>query len=204
MYNLGLSKYNNNISFKMKKNIAIFASGSGSNAQKIAEYFASSSNIHVQMILCNNPEAGVVARAKNLEIPCYVFDREAFRNGEVLDILLENDIDIVVLAGFLWLIPQSFIIAYPKQIVNLHPALLPKYGGKGMYGHHVHEAVIAAGETESGITIHLVNEQYDKGAILFQAKYSIAPNDSAMDIAAKGQLLEHEHFPKIIEKLCEK
>lgn len=154
------------------------------------------------MFLCNNPDAGVIERAKNLDIPCYLFDREAFKSGEVLNILIENDIDLVVLAGFLWLIPKSFINAFPKKIINLHPALLPKYGGKGMYGHHVHEAVIENGETESGITIHFVNEAYDEGAIIFQAKYKIEPNDTAMDIATKGQLLEHKHFPEIIEKVC--
>jgi phosphoribosylglycinamide formyltransferase 1 len=186
----------------MLKNIAIFASGSGSNAQKIVEYFAGSTTVKVTMILTNNPEAGVIERAKNLSITCYLFDKEAFKNGEVLNILTENEIDLVVLAGFLWLIPASFIEKYPNKILNLHPALLPKYGGKGMYGHHVHEAVIANKEVESGITIHLVNQAYDEGAILFQAKYSIDANDSALGIAAKGTLLEHEHFPKIIEQFC--
>ena len=183
------------------KNIAIFASGSGSNAQKIAEYFAGSDKIKVAIILTNNIDAGVIDRAKSLNIPCYLFDRVAYRNGEVLSILTENDIDFVVLAGFLWLVPTPFIEAFPNKIVNLHPALLPKFGGKGMYGHHVHEAVIAAGETESGITIHYVNEAYDEGAIIFQGKYKINENDSAMDIANKGQVLEHKHFPKVIEEL---
>ncbi len=184
------------------KNIAIFASGSGSNAEKIAQYFNGTKDVSIKMVLCNNPDAGVIERAKNLEIPCYLFDKEAFMSGEVLNILIVNDIDLVVLAGFLWLIPKSFIEAFPKKIINLHPALLPKYGGKGMYGHHVHEAVIENGETESGITIHFVNEAYDEGAIIFQAKYKIELNDSAMDISAKGQILEHKHFPVIIEKIC--
>jgi phosphoribosylglycinamide formyltransferase 1 len=183
------------------KNIAIFASGSGSNAEKIVEYFGNNQNISVSMILTNNSEAGVIERAENLAIPCYVFDKEAFKNGEVLSVLNENDIDFVVLAGFLWLIPKSFIQAFPNKIVNLHPALLPKYGGKGMYGHHVHEAVVANNETESGITVHFVNEAYDQGTIIFQAKYDVDPKDSAMDIAVKGQLLEHKHFPAIIEKV---
>lgn len=182
-------------------NIAIFASGSGSNAEKIVEYFKGKENITVSVILTNNPEAGVISRADTLGIPCYVFDREAFKGSEVLNILQENDIDFIVLAGFLWLIPKKYIEAFPNKIVNLHPALLPKYGGKGMYGHHVHEAVIANKEVESGITIHYVNEAYDEGSIIFQAKYSIAPSDSAMDIAFKGQVLEHEHFPQVIEKL---
>ncbi len=186
---------------KSQKNIAIFASGSGSNAEKIVEHFKSHKTIAVKMFLCNNPDAGVIARAERLEIPCYLFDKESFKNGEVLNILLENDIDLVVLAGFLWLIPKSYVEAFPTRIINLHPALLPKYGGKGMYGHHVHEAVIAAGEKESGITIHFVNEKYDEGAVIFQAKYSIDPHDSAMDIAAKGQKLEHHHFPRVIQEL---
>jgi phosphoribosylglycinamide formyltransferase 1 len=183
------------------KNIAIFASGSGSNAQKIAEYFESSTEIFVKIIMCNNPQAGVIDRAKKLDIPCYVFDKETFKAGEVLSILKENDVDFIILAGFLWLIPKSFIEAFPSKIINLHPALLPKYGGKGMYGHYVHEAVIDNHEKESGITIHYVNEAYDEGTIIFQAKYEIAPTDSAIDIATKGQLLEHKHFPEIIEKV---
>jgi phosphoribosylglycinamide formyltransferase 1 len=186
---------------KTTKNIAIFASGSGSNAEQICKYFETSKLATVKLILCNNPEAQVIQRAKRLAVPCYVFDREAFKGGQVLAILQENDIDLVVLAGFLWLIPSSFVQAYPNKIINLHPALLPKYGGKGMYGHHVHEAVIAAADTESGITIHYVNEVYDKGAVIFQAKYGIDPHDSAMDIAAKGQILEHTHFPRVIEQV---
>jgi phosphoribosylglycinamide formyltransferase 1 len=183
------------------KNVAIFASGSGSNAQKIAEYFKNHESICVKIILSNNPEAGVIDRALDLDIPCYLFDREAYKSTEVLDILQENDIDLVVLAGFLWLVPKQYIAAFQNKIINLHPALLPKFGGKGMYGHHVHEAVIEAAETESGITIHYVNEAYDEGAIIFQAKYSIEPTDSAMDIAAKGQVLEHKHFVEVIERL---
>ena len=188
----------------MTKYIAIFASGSGSNAEVIVKHFEKDENIKVKMILCNNPEAGVIARAERLNIPCYVFDKEAYKTGNVLNILLENDIDLVVLAGFLWLIPASFIAAFPNKIINLHPALLPKYGGKGMYGHHVHEAVIANGERQSGITIHYVNEHYDEGAIILQAKYEIAPSDSAMDIAAKGQKLEHKHFVEVIEQILNK
>jgi phosphoribosylglycinamide formyltransferase 1 len=184
------------------KNIAIFASGSGSNAQKIVEHFIGNTEINVSMILCNNPEAGVIERAKKLNKVCYLFDKQAFKNGEVLSILQENEVDLVVLAGFLWLIPVAFIEAFPNKIINLHPALLPKYGGKGMYGHHVHEAVIDNNETESGITIHYVNQAYDEGAILFQAKYNITNQDSPIDIAAKGALLEHEHYPKIVEQLC--
>lgn len=181
------------------KNIAIFASGSGSNAQNIAEYFSGSDKVNITIILTNNNDAGVIKRAEKLNIPCYIFNREAYKSGKVLSILTENDINFVVLAGFLWLIPKQFIEAFPNKIINLHPALLPKFGGKGMFGHHVHEAVIKSGVKESGITIHYVNEAYDEGAIIFQEKYAIDRDDSAMDIASKGQLIEHEYFPKIIE-----
>jgi phosphoribosylglycinamide formyltransferase 1 len=181
--------------------IAIFASGSGSNAEKIAEYFANNKEIGISTILTNNPAAGVIDRAKKLNIDCIVFDNEAFKNGKVLEILINKHIDFVLLAGFLRLIPASFIEAFPNKIINLHPALLPKYGGKGMYGHHVHEAVIDNREKESGITIHYVNAAYDEGAIIFQAKYPIAEHDSALDIAIKGQILEHNHFAEVIESV---
>ena len=183
------------------KNIAIFASGSGSNAEKIIEYFKNSSTVNVKAIFCNNPEAGVIERAERLKVNCQLFDRQAFKSDAVLHQLQDMEIDFIVLAGFLWLVPQSFISKYPNKIINLHPALLPKYGGKGMYGHHVHEAVIDNEEKESGITIHFVNEAYDEGAIIFQAKYVIDPHDSALDIAAKGQVLEHIYFPTTIEKV---
>ncbi|MDR6560682.1 MULTISPECIES: phosphoribosylglycinamide formyltransferase [unclassified Arcicella] len=184
----------------MSKNIAIFASGSGSNAERIVEYFSDSTEINVKLFLCNNPQAGVIQRAERLNIPLVMFNRQQFKSGEVVDILKENEIDWVILAGFLWLVPQNVVEAFPNKIINIHPALLPKFGGKGMYGHFVHEAVVENKETESGITIHLVNEHYDEGAIIFQASYPVLPTDSPEDVAKKGQVLEHKHFPEVIEK----
>ncbi len=179
--------------------LALFASGSGSNAEKIVDYFRGHPTVSVDLILCNNPQAGVIARAERLGVPLVLFDRAQFRSGEVLEILRKHDIEYLVLAGFLWLVPSAYVEAYPDRILNLHPALLPKFGGKGMYGHHVHEAVVAAGETESGITIHVVNERYDEGAVVFQASFPVEPTDTPEDVARKGQVLEHAHFPKVIE-----
>lgn len=182
------------------KNIAIFASGSGSNAERIVEYFANSEQIKVKLFLCNNSEAGVIQRAERLQIPLVMFDRPAFKSGEVVKILKKNQIDWVILAGFLWLIPKNIVDAFPNRIINIHPALLPKFGGKGMYGHFVHEAVVENKETESGITIHFVNEHYDEGGVIFQASFPILPTDTPKDVARKGQFLEHKHFPAVIEK----
>lgn len=182
------------------KNIAIFASGSGSNAERIVEYFADSEKINVKLFLCNNPEAGVIQRAERLQIPIIMFDRPAFKSGEVVKILQENKIDWVILAGFLWLVPKNVIEAFPNRIINIHPALLPKFGGKGMYGHFVHEAVVENKETESGITIHFVNEHYDEGGVIFQASFPVLQTDTAEDVARKGQVLEHKHFPEVIER----
>ncbi len=182
--------------------LALFASGSGSNAQKIAEYFSSHSHIEVTLILTNNLKAGVLERASTLGIPAVVFNRAQFyESEEVIELLKKHKIDWVILAGFLWLVPQSLIKAFPRRIINIHPALLPAYGGKGMYGMKVHEAIVAAGEKFSGITIHLIDEEYDKGEMVFQAKCSVEPGDTAADVAHKVQLLEHEHFPRVIEKL---
>ena len=182
------------------KFIALFASGSGSNAERIVEYFRDHPQIAVRLILCNNPQAGVIARAERLGVPLVLFNREEFRSGRVLELLRENGVDWVILAGFLWLVPPGLVAAFPNRILNLHPALLPKFGGKGMYGHFVHEAVVAAGERESGITIHRVNEHYDEGAVVFQARFPVEPTDTPADVARKGQALEHEWFPKIIER----
>ncbi|CAA9256228.1 MAG: Phosphoribosylglycinamide formyltransferase [uncultured Cytophagales bacterium] len=182
--------------------IAIFASGSGSNAQRIAEYFAGHPHVRVGLILTNNPRAGVIDRARQLDIPVVVFTREQFYGpGGVVAQLQFFNIDFVVLAGFLWLVPESLIAAYPDRIVNIHPALLPAYGGKGMYGMKVHEAVVAAGEKASGITIHLIDNEYDRGRIVFQAQCPVTPADTPADVARKVQALEHEHFPPVIEKL---
>ena len=184
------------------KKILIFASGSGSNAERIATYFAEKGTAQVSLILSNNPQAGVLERAKRLNIAALVFNREAFYKREVvLNIIKTEQPDLIVLAGFLWKVPTYLTDAYPNQIVNIHPSLLPKYGGKAMYGSHVHEAVIANGEKESGISIHYVNEHYDEGNIIFQAKTTVLPTDTADSLAEKIHSLEYEHFPKVIEKV---
>lgn len=184
-----------------KKRIAIFATGSGSNAEAMMRYFQSHPKIEVSLLLSNKPEAGALQHAKNYQVPTFVFNRDLFFNSEnVLNQLKEKDIDFIVLAGFLWKIPDYLIAAYPNRIINIHPALLPKFGGKGMYGMHVHEAVKAAGEQESGITIHLVNENYDEGKILLQEKVRILPEDNAVTIAKKVLQLEHAHFSPLVEK----
>ncbi len=183
------------------KKIIIFASGSGSNAEKIYDYFKDKNSLVISRIYCNNPDAGVISRAERLGIPCRVFNREEYKSGKILQEMINDQPDLVVLAGFLWLIPASFVEAFPNQIINLHPALLPKFGGKGMYGHFVHEAVVAQKEKHSGITIHYVNEQYDKGNIIFQNSFEVLPTDSPEEVAKKGQVLEHRDFPKVIEQL---
>ena len=183
------------------KKIAIFASGSGSNAENIIQYFAQKPQFCVKSVFCNVPDAYVLERAKKYRIPTFVFNREEFRNPDkVFRQLQEQEIDFIVLAGFLWLMPSFITAAWPNKIVNIHPALLPAYGGKGMYGHYVHEAVIAAGEKESGITIHYVNDHYDQGAIIFQAKCPVLPTDTHDDLAARIHELEYRYFPEIIEK----
>lgn len=189
----------------MKKRIAIFASGSGSNAQKIMEHFKRSTEAEVALVLTNNPESYVLQRADSFEIPSHIFDRhEFYQTDEVLDLLKNLDIDLVVLAGFLWLIPQNLLKEYPGRIINIHPALLPKHGGKGMYGDRVHKAVMEAGDTEGGVTIHYVNENYDEGEFIHQAKYRIEKDDNLEMIKFKGQQLEHLHYPKIVETLIKK
>jgi phosphoribosylglycinamide formyltransferase-1 len=184
------------------KNIALLASGSGSNAENIIRYFRNDTRIHFPFIISNKPDAYVHERAKKFHIPSFCYKKESFENGEVLSFLLGNKIDFIVLAGFLLKVPLNIIRAYPDRIVNIHPALLPKFGGKGMYGSHVHEAVVAGGETESGITIHYVNENYDEGQIIFQAKCEIFPADTAEDVAAKVHELEYRYFPEIIGTVC--
>ncbi len=187
------------------KKIAVFASGSGSNAEKIIEHFAASKVARVTLLLSNNPQAFALERARRAGIPAEVFGRDEFyATGSVLDILNERQIDYVVLAGFLWLVPAQLVERYRGRIVNIHPALLPKYGGKGMYGDNVHRAVIAAAEKESGITIHLVNEVYDSGDILAQYKVSVATDDTPETLAQKIHLLEHRYFPEIIENEIKK
>jgi len=185
------------------KRVAVFASGSGTNFQQICEYFIEkNSDIKIELLVVNKANAYVVERAKQLNVKSVYFNREDFYSSDkVVECLLENQIDFIVLAGFLWLIPDNILKEYPNKIINIHPALLPNYGGKGMHGHHVHEAVIAAKEQESGITIHYVNEKYDEGNIIFQAKCSITPEDTADSLAEKIHLLEKEHFPKVIDSL---
>ena len=189
------------------KRIALFASGSGSNAEKIADYFVGSSDIEISLILSNNPKAGVIERARRgfgrlLHIPVLLFDRTTFHDtNRITQLLLNQSIDLIVLAGFMWLMPDGLVQAFPNKIINIHPALLPKFGGKGMYGHFVHEAVVAAGETESGITIHYVNEHYDEGQIIFQAHCPVVPTDTPDDVARKIQVLEHEHYPRVVSEV---
>ena len=186
----------------MKKRIAIFASGSGSNAENIYHYFKGNNEIEISAILTNNTKAKVIERAERLGIVCKIFDKTAFYNStEIIDFLNSKKIDLVVLAGFLWKIPENLIKAFPDKIINIHPALLPKYGGKGMYGDKVHQSVIENKETESGITIHYVNDNYDEGKIIFQAKCIILPTDNYEDLAKKIHALEYEHFPKVVEKI---
>ncbi len=183
--------------------LALFASGSGTNVENIAQYFKDNNHVDVSLVLCNKPDAYVLERAKKLNIATKVFNKETFYNStEIVNLLIESKIDMVVLAGFLWLIPQNLIGAFPKRIINIHPALLPKYGGKGMYGGKVHEAVVANKELESGITIHFVNEHYDEGDIIFQNTCDVLPGDSPDDVAKKVHALEYEHFPKVIEQLA--
>lgn len=183
------------------KRLAILATGSGSNAEKIMEHFANSSKGKVVLVAANKTTAGVLARAQKFGVPTFTFTRPELEEGLLLEKLREAQVDWVILAGFLLKVPDALIRAFPNRMVNIHPALLPKYGGKGMYGHHVHEAVKAAGDTESGISIHLVNEHYDEGKIIFQAATSLLPEDSAETIAAKVLALEHRYFAEVIESL---
>jgi len=184
----------------MIKNIVIFASGEGSNTQKIIDYFRSSEKVNISLIVSNKASANVLNRAKNNTIPTLVIDRDLFYKGNTLiEELKSMQTDLIVLAGFLWMIPEQLIKAFPNKIINIHPSLLPKFGGKGMYGMHVHKAVIASNEKESGITIHIVNEQYDEGKIIAQHACSISENETAESLGEKIHKLEFEYFPKAIE-----
>ncbi len=184
----------------MPKTLAIFASGSGSNAENIIRHFQDSSEFHFPIIISNKAEAYVHERAKQLNVKSITFKKQDFETGEkILELLRELEVDAIILAGFLLKVPELIVNAFPDKIINIHPALLPKFGGKGMYGDHVHQAVRASGDTESGITIHFVNQHYDDGNIIFQAKCTVEPTDSYEDIARKVHALEYEHFPKVIE-----
>ena len=180
--------------------LAILASGNGTNAQQISEYFADKPEVNVNVVIYNKKDAYVATRAEKLGIEAYYFNRHSFyETDEVLRFLKSREIDYVILAGFLLLVPENLLVAFPNRIINIHPALLPKYGGKGMYGHNVHEAVVANHEKETGITIHIVDNRYDCGTTLFQARCEVLSTDTADDVAAKIHLLEKEFFPKVIE-----
>jgi phosphoribosylglycinamide formyltransferase-1 len=184
-----------------EKRLAVFASGNGSNAEAIMTYFARHPSISVAALLSNNPNAYALERARRFNVPTLVFSRDQFRQpGEVLNWLSEKEITHLVLAGFLWLVPDYLVKKFEGRIINIHPALLPKYGGKGMYGMKVHEAVKAAGEHETGITIHLVNEHYDKGKVLLQARVKLTGTETPEEIASKVHDLEYRHYPDVIEK----
>lgn len=189
----------------MKKRLAIFASGSGTNARNLVEKFRKSTLIEIVFILSNNKYAGVHELIKDLEVDSIVFSKEdMYENGRIISILQDMKIDFIVLGGFLWKLPEAIVDCYRDRIINIHPALLPDYGGKGMYGDNVHKAVVANGERRSGITIHLVNNEYDKGRILFQAVCPIEPGDSYIEVAQKVHDLEYKYFPEVIHDYIEK
>ena len=182
--------------------IAVFVSGNGTNCEALIRHFGTSSRAKVALVVSSSPSAYALVRAERLGVPTAVLTKSGLNDpAVVLPLLAEYHVEWIVLAGFLKVVPDFLLEAYPRRVVNLHPALLPKFGGKGMYGHHVHEAVKAAGETRSGITIHYVNEVYDSGTIIFQAQCDITPNDTPDDIAQKVHILEMEHYPKVTEKL---
>lgn len=185
-----------------KKNIIIFASGSGSNAQRLMEYFEHHPEIRVAALFSNNPNAYALKRAETFNVAAFLFSRDEFYHSDkVLRQIQEFKPDLIVLAGFLWLVPHNLLQAFPNRIINIHPALLPKYGGKGMHGHHVHRAVIEAGEPESGITIHRINEEYDKGEFILQERCPVLPNDTPEELATRIIKLEHEFLPRVVEHL---
>ena len=183
-----------------KKNIAIFASGEGTNARNIIHYFKNSAVASITLVVSNNPNANVLKMAKTERIKTYVLEKEKFYSSdEVIGFLKTNQIDLIVLAGFLWMVPQSLVHAFPDKIVNIHPALLPKFGGKGMYGMNVHKVVVDSKEKESGITVHFVNEKYDEGKIISQHSCEISVGETPASLAAKVHELEYIYFPKVIE-----
>jgi phosphoribosylglycinamide formyltransferase 1 len=186
-----------------KTKLVLFASGGGSNAVKIIDHFTNHSNIEVISIFCNNPSAGILAKAKDLNIDTKLFTREEYKNGGVLKALQELDTDFIALAGFLWLVPSEIVKAFDGKILNIHPALLPNYGGKGMYGMNVHTAVFENKDKESGITIHEVNERYDEGEYVFQAKVDVSSCKSPQEIASTVLAIEHQNFPSVIEEFIQ-
>ncbi len=186
------------------KNIAIFASGSGTNAENIIKYFAWSEDAKVVAVFSNKADAGILNKARLLDVPQVVFSKPEFLDGSVLDKLCQFKIDLIVLAGFLWQFPKTIIETFPQKIINIHPALLPKYGGKGMYGMNVHRAVTENNESETGITIHYIDEHYDEGDIIFQQSVALRGNESVEEVAALVQQSEHQHYPRIIEEIINK
>lgn len=187
--------------FEFMKRIAILASGSGSNAENIIKYFSENNEVEVPFVISNRKEVYVHERCKYLGVPSYVYKKADFENGVVTKFLIDNKIDLVVLAGFLLRIPDDMLEAYPNKVINIHPSLLPKYGGKGMYGDNVHKAVVENKETESGITIHFLNDRFDEGEHVAQYKCEVLATDTPDDVAAKVHALEYEWYPKVIENI---
>ena len=183
------------------KRISIFVSGNGTNLQRIAEYFQDRDDVKIVNVVCNNPKAYSIERAKNLGLPLRMINKADFNSQAFVDEMKSLDLDLIVLAGFLWKIPEALVKAFPKKIINIHPALLPKYGGKGFYGEHVHEAVVKAKEPVSGITIHYVDEVYDNGETIFQATVALDENETPDSLAAKIHILEQQNFPCVIESV---
>ena len=186
------------------KRIAIFASGEGTNAERIIRYFEGNKAVEITLVVTNKEQAGVIRRAENLKVPAMYLPAKDFKEGKINEVMRQHQIDFIVLAGFLLHVPNSLLEDYPNRMINIHPSLLPKFGGKGMYGGRVHEAVLAAGEQESGITIHYVNGNYDEGAVIRQAKCPVLPDDTPDTLASRVHGLEYEYFPVVIEELMEK
>lgn len=184
--------------------LAIFASGSGSNAVNIIEYFHNKPEVEITKVYCNNPKAGILNKANALGVKTLLFNREEWKSDAILSDLKKEETDVIALAGFLWLIPTDMVAAFPDRILNIHPSLLPKYGGKGMYGSKVHEAVVANKESQSGITIHLVNEKYDDGGIVYQESVPIQESDTPEEVASKVLTIEHANYARVIEEYIQK
>lgn len=188
----------------MNKKVAILASGNGTNAENIIRYFQNDERVRIELVLANRENAYVLERARNLNVPSVYMPKREWEDGEsVLSLLRDREIDFIVLAGFLARVPDCILQAFPDKIINIHPSLLPKFGGKGMYGDRVHEAVVAAGEKESGITIHYLNERFDEGEIIVQYRCPVLPEDTAEDVAKKVHALEYEYYPQVIARLCQ-
>lgn len=191
-----------NCTFAAMKRLAIFVSGSGTNMERIGQHFSRHPEIQLALVVCSNPKAAALQRAEKLGVETVVIDKNRLReSGNLLKLLYEKQIDWLILAGFLWLIPTELVRAFPKRILNIHPALLPAYGGKGMYGEKVHQAVIQNREQQSGITIHYVNNNYDEGDIVFQQSLTLAPNETPESLAQRIHQLEYKHYPEVIERL---